>query len=312
MSEQSFTPRASIERHSKSFALASRLLPERAAHGAALVYAWCRRADDAIDESSAESPAQALGRLRRELDAVYTGAPSPDPVLSAFRSVVRASSIPRKYPADLLDGMEMDVAGQAYATLDDLLVYCYRVASTVGLMMCHVMGVSDGVALRHAAHLGLGMQLTNICRDVHEDFRRGRLYLPDEALARHGAGGLRTDLGGPFPASALGACRGTLQELLAVADRYYASSDLGLEYLSWRCALAVNAARRIYSAIGSQVARQGWDVLGPRAVVPTSYKLGLCAQAALSTLSQRWWRLRPGFAAVSLQTVQHETELIPL
>jgi 15-cis-phytoene synthase len=312
MSEEVFTPRASIERHSKSFALASRLLPEQAAGDAALVYAWCRRADDAIDEKGAEPKGEALTRLRQELDDVYAGAAQRDPVLSAFQGVVRRSTIPWQYPADLLAGMEMDVADHAYDSLDELLVYCYRVASTVGLMMCHVMGVSDPVALRHAAHLGLGMQLTNICRDVHEDFQRGRLYLPGEVLARHGASGLRPDPGKPFPGSAVGACRGALQELLAVADAYYVSSDAGLEYLSWRCALAVNAARRIYSAIGAQVARQGWDVLGPRAFVPTSHKLGLCAQAALSTFTRRWRRLRPRFAAVPLQTVQHGYELIPL
>jgi 15-cis-phytoene synthase len=312
MSDAVFSPRASIERHSKSFALASRLLPARAACDAALVYAWCRRADDAIDEAGAEPKTLTLTRLRDELDSVYAGATQQDPVLSAFQGVVRQSGIPWQYPADLLAGMEMDVVGQAYDSLDELLVYCYRVASTVGLMMCHVMGVSDPVALRHAAHLGLGMQLTNICRDVHEDFQRGRLYLPDELLARHGAGGLRAGLGRPFPGNALGACREALRELLAVADRYYLSSDAGLEYLSWRCALAVNAARRIYSAIGGEIARQGYDVLGPRAVVPTSHKLGLCAQAALSTLTRRWWRLRPRFAAVPLQTVQHGSELIRL
>jgi phytoene synthase len=312
MSDEVFTPRASIERHSKSFALASRLRPERAAGDAALVYAWCRRADDAIDEEGAEPPAQALIRLRRELDAIYAGTAQQDPVLCAFQGVVRDSNIPWQYPADLLAGMEMDVADRAYDSLDDLLLYCYRVASTVGLMMCHVMGVSDPVALRHAAHLGLGMQLTNICRDVHEDFQRGRVYLPGELLARHGATELRADLGKPFPGGAVGACRGALQELLAVADSYYVSSDAGLEYLSWRCAVAVNAARRIYSAIGDQIAGQAWDVLGPRAVVPTSHKLGLCAQAALSTLTRRWWRLRPRFAAVPLQTVQHGSELIRL
>jgi 15-cis-phytoene synthase len=312
MSDAVFAPRASIERHSKSFALASRLLPERAAGDAALVYAWCRRADDAIDEQGAEPKGLALARLRRELDAVYAGTTPRDPVLSAFQGVVQQSGIPWQYPADLLAGMEMDVADQAYDSLDELLVYCYRVASTVGLMMCHVMGVSDPVALRHAAHLGLGMQLTNICRDVHEDFRIGRLYLPSEILTRHGASGLRAALGRPFPASAVEPCRAVLQELLAVADRYYASSDAGLEFLSWRCALAVNAARRIYSAIGDQIARQRFDVLGPRAVVPGSHKLVLCAQATLSTLSRRWRRLRPRFAAVPLQTVQHGSELIPL
>jgi phytoene synthase len=208
--------------------------------------------------------------------------------------------------------MEMDVLGQRYERFEDLLVYCYRVASTVGLMMCHVMGVSDAAALKHAAHLGLAMQLTNICRDVAEDWRRGRLYLPDDLLGQHGAAGLAADLGRPLPDTALGACRGVMRELHAIADRYYASSDAGLDYLSLRCALGVNAARRIYSAIGLELARRDWDPSAPRAVVPASKKLWLCAQAALSTLGRRLSARERRFQAVPLHTVQHGTELIPL
>lgn len=312
MSEGDFAHRASIERHSKSFALASRLLPRQAGEHAAIVYAWCRRADDAIDESGAEPPALALARLRDELGALYAeGAPS-DAVLLAFRGVLRETGIPWQYPADLLAGMEMDVAGHEYERFEDLLVYCYRVASTVGLMMCHVMGVSHPAALRHAAHLGLAMQLTNICRDVREDWQRGRLYLPDELLARHGLRGLGKRRGQPFPEDAVNGCRGAIADLLAVAERYYASSDAGLEYLSWRCALGVNAARRIYSSIGGELARARWDVRAPRAVVPTARKLWLCAQALGTTLRQRLLSLHLPFEPVTLHTVQHGTDLISL
>jgi 15-cis-phytoene synthase len=308
--------RASIERHSKSFSLASRLLPQRAGRDAAAVYAWCRRADDAIDESGSESgsePArQALDRLRRELDELYSGAQPGAEELVAFGSVVRATGIPQRYPADLLTGMEMDVAGYRYQSCEELLVYCYRVASTVGLMMCHVLGVSDAAALRPAAHLGLAMQLTNICRDVGEDWRRGRLYLPDELLRRHGAGGLAEQLGSPFPDAAASACRGAMIELLAMAGRYYASSDRGLEYLPFRCALGVNAARRIYAAIGDVLARQDWDPRAPRAVVSASQKLWSCAGAVPTALLRSSGVRRRDAQAATLSTVHHGTQLIPL
>jgi phytoene synthase len=309
--------RVSIERHSKSFALASRLLPPQVGTDAALVYAWCRRADDAIDLRGAEPAENALLRLRGELGALYQGAAPTDPVLCGFGGVLRQTGIPWQYPADLLAGMEMDVAGQRYERFEDLLVYCYRVAATVGLMMCHVMGVSDVAALRPAAHLGLAMQLTNICRDVNEDWQLGRLYLPDDLLARHGVGGLAAELGRPLSATAAAGCRGAVRELLAVAERYYASSDAGLGFLSWRCALGVNAARRIYSAIGAELARQDWNVLGPRAVVSPSRKLWYCLEAAGTVLGQRWassplGALRQRFEAVPLHTVRHGTELISL
>jgi phytoene synthase len=307
-----FAHRSAIERHSRSFALASRLLPRPVGGSAAIVYAWCRRADDAIDESSAEPPVAALARLRRELDQLYAGVTPSDPLLAAFGSVLHRAAIPWQYPADLLAGMEMDVNGQRYERCADLFVYCYRVASTVGLMMCHLMTVSHVAALRHATHLGLAMQLTNICRDVHEDWQRGRVYLPLELLDRHGVGGLAERREQPFPADAIDGCRGAIADLLDVADRYYASSDVGLDYLPWRCALGVNAARRIYQAIGHELAQRRWDVLAPRAVVSTPRKLWLCAQAVGSTLERRLGSGGPPFRAASLHTVQHATDLIHL
>jgi phytoene synthase len=312
VTEAVFSHRTSIEKHSKSFSLASRLLPQQAGERAAVVYAWCRRADDAIVESVAEPPALALARLRFELAELYADGMTDDAVLAAFRGVLRETGIPWQYPADLLAGMEMDVTGHEYGRFEDLLIYCYRVASTVGLMMCHVMGVSHPEALRHAAHLGLAMQLTNICRDVREDWSRGRLYLPEELLARHGVQSLGSRRGQPFPSDAVDGCRGAIAELLGVADRYYASSDRGLDYLSWRCAFGVNAARRIYRAIGAELARQRWDVRADRAVVPRSQKLWLCLRAAGSTLGRRLLSPLPPFEAVPLQTVRDGADLISL
>jgi phytoene synthase len=300
-----------IAKHSRSFSLAARLLPRANGEEAAIVYAWCRRADDAIDLRAGPAQGQALVQLRAELADLYAGGLPSDPVLAGFREVLVARAIPMQYPAELLAGMEMDVRGQRYSSLDELLTYCYRVASTVGLMMCHVMGVSHTVALRHAAHLGLAMQLTNICRDVMEDWQLGRLYLPADILARHDVS-LRPGEGTPFPAAAVPGCRGVIEELLAIAEQYYASSDAGLPYLSLRCALSVNAARRVYSAIGGEIARTGHDVSAPRAVVPTYKKLLACAAAAASTLALRVTSLSRPFEAVPLETVNYGPELIAL
>ena len=189
--------RSTIAQHSKSFALASRLLDRRTRDQTAIVYTFCRRADDAIDLSS--EPAIELGRLRGELDAIYAGRPG-DEVLRAFAEISRERAIPRCYPDELLAGMAMDVAGTHYATVDDLHRYAYRVAGVVGLMMCHVFGVRDDAALVPAARLGVAMQLTNICRDVAEDWARGRCYLPDELLASHGVGGIGAEAGHGLPA----------------------------------------------------------------------------------------------------------------
>jgi phytoene synthase len=308
--------RAVIRLHSRSFALASRLLPRGTRDEAAIVYAWCRRADDAIDRAHEETPAEALRRLRRELEALYSealysGDTPNDPTLVAFQQVLRAHRIPREYPEELLTGMEMDVQGVEYETLEQLLGYCYRVASTVGLMMCHVMGVSEPIALRPAAHLGLAMQLSNICRDVHEDWQEGRLYLPADVLRRHGVTALRP-CPGPFPETAVEGCRGALGELLGLADRYYASSEAGLAYLSPRCALAVDVARRVYSALGPRIALQNYDVRAGRAIVPTHQKLLACA----ASLKCRAARFASGvdspFHSVPLEVVSYGKELLRL
>lgn len=291
------TADATIAHHSKSFSLAAKLLPPAQRDDAAVIYSYCRHVDDAVDEVPLAEARPALARLRRELEALYAGGVLDEPgaltapVAARFSAICAARSIPRHYPAELIAGMEMDVVGTRYRTVEDLLGYCYRVASVVGLMMCHVMGLREPRALVPAAHLGIAMQLTNICRDVAEDWQRGRLYLPDELLAEHGAAELASALGRALPANATVAVAAATRALLALADRYYRSAERGLLALPWRCAFGVRAARLIYAAIGARVAAAGHDPHAGRAVVPTWRKLLLVGVAAVGALAEAPRRL---------------------
>jgi 15-cis-phytoene synthase len=285
-----------IAHHSKSFALASRLLPPRARDEVAVLYAWCRRADDTVDEGPADhDPAARLAQLGDELARIYAGT-SLDPLLAAFGTVARTRGIPRSYPEELLAGMAMDVAGTHYLTVDDLFVYAWRVAGVVGLMMTHVLGVTDDDAVVPAAHLGIAMQLTNVCRDVAEDWQRGRLYVPDELLARHGAAGLAGALGGPLPPTVVAPLAGAVRELLELADRYYHSADRGIRLLPWRAAFAVRGAREVYAAIGRRIERASCDVTAGRAIVPRAGKLARIAGAALYSAAEAPHRFARSFA----------------
>lgn len=281
---------------SKSFALAARLLPRASRDDATVLYAWCRRADDAIDLAEiAEQPA-ALARLEAELDAIDGDGEPPDRLLAALQDVVRRRAIPLDYLHELVAGMAMDVAGVTYPTLDALLAYCFRVAGTVGLMMGHVMGVREPEALRHAAHLGIAMQLTNVCRDVREDAARGRSYVPAALLAEGG-----------------GAVPRAVERLLAEADRFYASADRGVAALSFRCAFAVRIARLVYARIGRVLAARRFDPFAGRAVVSTPRKLWLVAHAGLLAIAEAPRRIRARFSPAPLaRTVRFPHDVLPI
>jgi len=291
-----FAPcRRVIAAHSKSFDLASRLFPAERRDEVAALYAWCRVADDAIDCAPDAARRDTIDALRARLHDVYAGRPQQDPILHCFQEVVRARRIPIDYPLELLEGLAMDVGPVQYERVDELLVYCWRVAGTVGLMMCHVMGVSDGRATPHAAHLGIAMQLTNICRDVVEDWGRGRLYVPAELLAPDVARWLHanTGAGGPdcWPERVRPALADAVAALLALADRYYASADVGLRHLEPRSALAVRTARLVYAEIGRRIEATGCDVTRGRAVVPTARKLRLVGRCLHRfAADRRRWR----------------------
>jgi 15-cis-phytoene synthase len=283
---QSDDGRRILSAKGKSFALAGRWLEASLLDDAAALYAWCRRADDLIDVPGSLSPDDALQRLRRELDGIYAGT-ADHPRNSAFRRVVAARRIPKAYPLALLEGFAMDVRRAPYETLRDLLVYCHHVAGTVGLMMAHVLGLTDGRQLARAAHLGIAMQLTNVCRDVAEDWSRGRMYVPRELLSPRFGEQIRDPGVAPLDTELRKALARATGALISEAKRWYASADRALHALPFRCALAVRTARRVYAEIGGVVVRNGCDPCASRAVVPRRRKIAIAVRSLAQELLER-------------------------
>jgi phytoene synthase len=268
--------RATIQRHSKSFALAARLLAPDARRRAERLYAWCRYADDAIDHAPTPLAATiALGQLRADLAAVYAGRQPAAPAAALLSSVVDECNLPCLYLEELLAGMGMDAAGTRYQTIVDLELYCHRVAGAVGLMMTHALGVSADEAGPSAGRLGIAMQLTNIARDVAEDWSRGRLYLPRDWLPGEPPAGRQLDDAAVAPA---------VERLLDVANGHYAAGEAGLRYLDRPSQLAIRVASRVYSAIGDRVRAAGCRPSAGRAVVPKWRKLLIVATATCRSL----------------------------
>jgi phytoene synthase len=211
---------------SKSFALAGQALPAEARDAAAALYAFCRVADDLVDLG--DDPRAAIEVLSTRLDGIYAGHPADDPVDRAFARVVHAYQVPRAILDALIEGFVWDAERRRYDTLSEVVAYGVRVASTVGLAMTLLLRRRAPVTLARAADLGIAMQLTNIARDVGEDWERGRLYVPNELLAQHGADGLAGDLGRPLPHHARAPLAGAMRDLLALADVHYRASARGI------------------------------------------------------------------------------------
>lgn len=265
--------RAIIAKGSKSFHAASLLLPAALREPAFALYAFCRVGDDAVDVEAGR--AHALTRLSARLDAVYVGRPFDNAVDRALTDTVRRFAIPRIVFDALLEGFAWDIAGRRYATLEDVYAYATRVAGSVGAMMAALMGAREPHLLARACDLGIAMQLTNIARDVGEDARAGRLYLPVAWLEEAGLDVARW-MAAPTPDPIVKAA--TLR-LLDAADALYDRADAGIAALPASCRPAIRAARLIYSEIGVRVRAAGGDGVSRRAITPTSRKLTLAARA---------------------------------
>lgn len=260
---------------SKSFHAASLLLPARVRAPASVVYAFCRVSDDAVDLVSPRQAPEALDRLRQRLDRAYRGAPHDHPVDRAFAAVVAIHDIPRAVPEALLEGFAWDVEGRAYDDLSGVLAYAARVASAVGVMMTVLMGRREPGVLARACDLGAAMQLTNIARDVGEDARNGRVYLPGAWLREAGVD-VATWRAKPTFTPAIGA---VTERLLKEADGLYARADLGVPMLPRDCRPAIRAARLLYADIGRVVRARGGNSVDSRAVVSKGRKLALVLRA---------------------------------
>jgi len=262
---------------SKSFDAAGRLLPPRLRGPIAALYAFCRVADDDVDLVAAGGRAAAVDALAARLDAAYLGRPADHAVDRAFSAIVRGYRIPRAIPDALIEGFRWDVEGRRYETFGDVCAYAARVASTVGVMMTLLIGERSALVLSRAADLGIAMQLTNIARDVGEDARDGRVYLPVAWLRE---AGLSADalVSAPRASDAL---RGVVRRLLSRADALYARADGGLSLLPADARVAMTAARLVYADIGREIAAADFDSVSRRASTTTARKAALLALAPL-------------------------------
>ena len=258
-----------IRKHSQSFSMAARLLPKHIRADVETLYAWCRWCDNAVDDAPTPDVARVrLARLRADVELIYDGKSPVHAASKWLADLVSRHSIPKANPLEFLDGMEMDLSQCVINSEKELHLYCHRAAGTVGLMMCQVLGVNEPLARRFADALGIAMQLTNIARDVAEDWQRGRCYLPAPWLVRRlepGKSPHNEDV------------RLAVKQLLDLADHYYSLGLKGLRYLPVQSRIAILASAANYREIGQIIREKDFRVMDGRVHVPKVRKLKLVA-----------------------------------
>jgi phytoene synthase len=287
-------PEMVFKANAKTFALAARFLPRARYDAVARLYYFCRYMDDLADAAPAGCNNEKLLALRDD----FIQGVSDDPVMADLLVLQQVFGIPANLVMDFIDALIADQWPRHLQTQDELVRFCYGVASTVGLMMCHLFGVKNPRAYPFAVDLGVAMQMTNICRDILEDAERERVYLPAEMLEGQ--------------ATALGIAGGDSQQravafqaavnLLGIADEYYASAQQGYGFLPVTVRQAIKVAARLYQAIGDKVVAQPDHYWQRRTVVAKTTKCRLIGQLVGP-------RITEGSSTLIVQTAKHRPRL---
>jgi phytoene synthase len=279
---------AYLSRHGQSFWMAARLIPASEREQLAGVYAWCRYTDDLVDHATCSwgDQLRVLGEWKALSQAAYEGSETGIELLDVVMGEMAQRDVPFAYASNLIRGMRTDVVGARFESLGDLIGYCHDVASVVGLWTTELFGVHDRWTLDRAAMLGVAMQLTNIARDVGEDWDRGRVYLPESMLERYGVtermiGETRRD-GTPLPAG----YAELLEELMAIAETRYDEASDGIAKLPAFFRPSVAVASRVYRGIHDVIRANGHDSIRQRAVTSDIARMTL-ARAALAALGDQ-------------------------
>ena len=252
--------------HSKSFHFASGLLPEEKRSAVRALYAFCRTVDDIVDEAMDAECETQLDYWRAMVENVSFR--DGDLVAAAWADTLARYHIPRHYALQLIDGVARDLLQARYQTFDELATYCFGVASTVGLMSMYIVGFKTNEAIPYAIKLGVALQMTNILRDVGEDYQNGRLYLPRQEMAYHGireediAQGRLTDNWRQFMKFQIDRTR-----------QLYKESWPGVKMLEREGQLAIGAASVFYSGILDEIEKNDYDVFTRRASLSTWGKI---------------------------------------
>jgi len=266
--------------HAKSFYFAAKFLPKPKRKAVYPIYAFCRHVDDEIDEIGEGKESDAIETIKKwksYLQDVYQGTANGEQqtangeeklVFNAWKDLLKTYKIPKNLPLELMQGVLMDTQIKRYETFDELYIYCYRVASTVGLMSSEILGYSDEIALYYAEAMGIAMQLTNILRDVKEDAAMGRIYLPQEDLRKFGVSAEQI-LAGVMNANFIE----LMKFEIARARDFYRKGEKGIAFLEKDSRFTVLLASRIYSRILDEIERQNYDVFSRRAHTSFSEKI---------------------------------------
>lgn len=267
---------AITKEHAKTFYFASRFLEPNKRQAAYSVYSVCRTADDSVDRRSG-SPADRITEVEERINAAYFRKDSAGPLIAAFRQTVEQYRIPQVYFKKLTRGMRMDLEKNRYNNFRELYRYCYRVAGVVGLIMLKIFGYSDRHAEKYAVDLGIAMQLTNIMRDIKEDFSMGRIYLPRDEMRRLDL--TEDDIGRQHLS---GGFIKIMRLYAGRAEKYYRRSKQGIKMISGiRSRFVVCVMRRAYKAIISAIKKNNYDVFNRRAHTSLADKLTIAAKTAI-------------------------------
>ena len=290
-------PQVSLAVNGKSFYWASHFLSSQMGYNAARLYAFCRLLDDMADGDIPDGPK----RLTRIHGSLQSGQPSDDPAFSDFQPFMSEMGFSTTVLLALLDGLLQDQEDQVCLSSEtDLLRYSYRVAGTVGLLMCGVLNSKDTEAKAYAIDLGIGMQLTNIARDVLEDACMGRRYIPAGWVNGLSPKAICLASTAPNGENAM-QIKAAIARLLELADRFYQSGARGYTYLPWRAHIGIAIAARVYRQIGVQLEAKGCAWHQARQVTSKSTKLKY-SLIALGSLSSRLPLLNRGEHDRSLHT----------
>lgn len=280
------TPREIMAYHAKTFYWASRLFPRATCRDIETLYAFCRFVDDVADESGT------LEQTQTGLDAIQsdlTARRSNVPVLAAFLELAERRELDLRIAEELVKGAASDLGRVRFADTRELIRYSYRVASTVGLLVCGILDVRNEQALAYAIDLGVAMQLTNIARDVVEDFERDRIYLPAEWVSEDLVQAAVEQQNPEAQAESLMA----VYEVLDLAHRYYRSGDQGMCYLPWWARWAILTSSRAYEAIGKVLRTRGPRYWQGRTYTRRRLKL--------------WYTLKAGLLIALLRNLREQT-----
>jgi len=257
------------KKYAKTFYFASRFLPKDKRYASYAIYAICRISDNSVDNHSNLLNTAALNKIAQDIQLAYSNSNLSEDLLLVFRETANNYKIPKEYFDELLSGMKLDLEKNRYRNFEELYNYCYKVAGVVGLIMLRIFGYANPEAEKYSVKLGIAMQLTNILRDINEDFLRGRIYLPVEEMAK-------------FNVNENHITKQTIDNNLINlikfqierAREYYTDAELGIKMIDdTACRLVVYVMKDIYAGILTSIEKNKYDVFSRRAQVSLARKM---------------------------------------